>query len=186
MQAVVRPARAEDAEALALVAQATFLETFAGILDGAHILAHCREQHAPAVYRSWLQRSDVDLWLAETASGRSPIGYAVLDAASSLPVANPSPRDAELKRIYLLSRFQGTGIGADLMQAAFTAAGRRGATRVLLGVYQHNARAVSFYRKMGFQVVGRRQFQVGAGVYDDLVFARPVDAPDLALAAHDR
>lgn len=186
MQAVVRPARLEDAEAIALVAQATFLETFAGILDGAHILAHCREQHAPAVYRGWLQRSDVDLWVAETASGRTPIGYAVLDAVSSLPVSNPGPGDVELKRIYLLSRFQGTGVGADLMRAAFAGAAQRGASRLLLGVYQHNARALAFYRKMGFQVVGRRQFQVGAGLYDDLVFARAVDAPARLAAGSAR
>lgn len=38
----IRPAAAGDAGALALVAQATFLETFAGVLEGHDVVAHSR------------------------------------------------------------------------------------------------------------------------------------------------
>ena len=45
-QCEIRPSTAVDAPALSLLGQATFLEAFAGILDGPDILAHCAR--APA------------------------------------------------------------------------------------------------------------------------------------------
>jgi hypothetical protein len=99
-----------DEDALALVGQATFLETFAGVLDGPDILAHCRAQHAPPFYAAWLARRPGFLWLAETDVGRAPIGYLGLDEPD-LPVPDPTPADIELKRIYVLSRFYGGGVG---------------------------------------------------------------------------
>ena len=183
MTAVIRPAGAADAETLALVGQATFLDTYAGVIDGANIVAHCRDQHGPAVYQRWLRAPSADLWLAE--SGTAPIGYAVLDT-STLPVADPSADDLELKRIYVLSRFQGQGVGAALMEAALGAARRRGAARLLLGVYALNVTAIGFYERMGFQPAGRRRFQVGATLYDDLILGRAVAASAVEPRAGQR
>ncbi|MCF7222184.1 GNAT family N-acetyltransferase [Marilutibacter chinensis] len=167
----VRPASASDADALALVGAASFLETFAGVLDGADILAHCRRQHAVQVYVDWLERADAALWLAETALGAAPVGYAVLTPAA-LPLPDPQDDDLELKRIYLLHRFHGGGLGARLLQAAVEEARRRGSRRLALGVYAGNVRAQAFYRRAGFAVVGERRFQIGERQYDDAVMAR--------------
>src|SRR3546814_7241213 len=50
----VRAAAREDAAALALVASATFLDAFAGVLDGADIVAHCLKPHTPAAFADWI------------------------------------------------------------------------------------------------------------------------------------
>ena len=89
-------------------------------------------------------------------------------AESDLPGAQDG--DIELKRIYALSRVHGTGIGLALMNAAIGASGK--ARRLLLGVYAGNARAISFYRKNGFEKIADRQFNVGGKFYDDTVLAR--------------
>ena len=47
----IRPCGKGDEQALALVGQATFLEAFAGILDGADVIAHCQRQHHVELYR---------------------------------------------------------------------------------------------------------------------------------------
>jgi diamine N-acetyltransferase len=78
--------------------------------------------------------------------------------------------DVELKRIYVLSRFHGTGVGAALMSAATSGAGA--ASRLLLGVYAGNARAIAFYTKNGFEPIGQRKFDVGGTLYDDVVLGR--------------
>ena len=166
----VREAAAADVDRLALVGAATFLETFAGLLDGPAIVAHCREEHSEAAYRRYLE-AGAAAWLAETEEGSAPVGFALL-ASSSLPGTSPDGSDVELKRIYTLSRFHGTGVGGALMRLAVEEAVRRGARRLLLGVYAGNGRAVAFYRKQGFEPVARRRFQVGPRDYDDIVFAR--------------
>ncbi|MBO9698431.1 MAG: GNAT family N-acetyltransferase [Sphingopyxis sp.] len=166
----IREAGADDAAALALIGAATFLETFAGILDGDAIVGHCAAQHAEAAYRAHLA-GGARVWLAEAQPGGAPIGFALV---SKPDLAAALDGDIELKRIYSLSRFHGSGLGAALMKQALEAA--RGYRRLLLGVYARNERAIAFYRKQGFADLGTRQFNVGGKLYDDLVLARPLAA----------
>jgi diamine N-acetyltransferase len=165
-----RPADRQDAAALGLIGAATFLETFAGILDGGAIVAHCLREHARSAYEDYLAAGAV-AWLAETSAGAAPVGYAMV-AAPKLPGAQPG--DLELKRIYALSRFHGSGLGRGLMDAAIGHARAHGALRLLLGVYSGNARALAFYARNGFVRIGERMFPVGEKQYEDHVLARPL------------
>ena len=164
----IRPCAKGDEQALALVGQATFLEAFAGILDGADVIAHCQRQHDVQLYRDWLALPAMRLWLAEATPGGAPVGYLVLSPAG-LPVADPRPNDLEIKRIYLLHRFQGQRVGQRLMQAALDQARAGGAGRVLLGVYAENHDALAFYARCGFAQLGRRTFRVGRTDYQDVI-----------------
>jgi ribosomal protein S18 acetylase RimI-like enzyme len=109
------------------------------------------------------------VWVAEAERGGAPVGYAVL-TEPDLPEAEPGPDDVEIRRIYLLSRFQGAGAGRRLMQAALDAARAAGKRRVVLGAYNENP-VVGFYQRFGFEVVGERLFQVGPRSYHDVVLA---------------
>ena len=169
----LRRAAPGDAEALALVGAATFLETYAGEMPGADIVAHCAARHGAALYAEWLDRGWAT-WLAEAPQG-APLGYAVL-AEPDIPQRGPG--DLELKRIYVLSRLHGSGAGQALFGAALEEARARGAPRLLLGAYARNHRALAFYRRCGFREVGSRSFTVGGVTFDDDV----VMALDLAEA----
>lgn len=165
----IRRAGPGDEDALALVGQSTFLETFAGILDGTAIVEHCRKAHAAAQYREWLADPAAGIWIAETAHGKAPVGYAVV-ARPALPGAD-AERDLELKRIYLLSRQHGGGAGKRLLQHAVEFATVAGAARLLLGVYSGNGAAIGFYLRQGFEHLTTRQFNVGGTMYDDYVLS---------------
>jgi ribosomal protein S18 acetylase RimI-like enzyme len=162
-----RPCTTADAGALALAAQHTFVETFSGILAPEHIAAHVLNKLSVSAFRAWLEEPDARLWLA-TEDG-FPVGYAGL-ARPDLPQPT-TDADTELKRIYLMAAFHGGGAASKLMQLALDEARAMGKTRVLLGVKADNARAIAFYNKTGFTQIGTRQFQVGDGVYDDVVLA---------------
>jgi len=157
-----------DEQALALVGQATFLESFAGVLSGADILAHCATQHSPEIYRAWLADPRVRTWMAEMEPGQAPVGYLVL-APANLPLADLRDNDLEIKRIYLLHRVQGTGIGKRLMDEAIACATQDGRSRLLLGVYGGNDQAIAFYERCGFRAIGERRFLVGETYHDDLI-----------------
>ncbi|RAK60503.1 GNAT family N-acetyltransferase [Phenylobacterium hankyongense] len=166
----IRRCAASDAPALELVGRASFLETYAGVLQAADILAFCETEHAAARYADWLARQDYRLWIAEAAAGRAPVGYAVV-SPPDLPVPT-GEGDLELKRIYTLHRLHGSGLGRRLLDAALEGARQAGARRLLLGVFGGNDRAKAFYARQGFTQAGVRRFQVGANAYDDLVLAR--------------
>jgi GNAT superfamily N-acetyltransferase len=159
-----------DVESLALVGSATFLETFAGYLEGSAIVAHCRREHSADAYREYLDAGGY-AWLAEVEPGRAPVGFALL-GSTELPGSSPDGSDLELKRIYTLSRYHGSGMGSQLMEAAVDCAREKRARRLLLGVYAGNDRALAFYAKKGFERIADRRFRVGERDYEDIVFAR--------------
>lgn len=166
----IRPAGPADADALALVGAATFLESFAGLVHGAGIVAHCTQAHSAQAYRDYLA-SGAKAWLAEVEPGHAPVGYAML-TRPDLDLAGED--DIELKRIYLLTQYQGTMMAGTLMRTVCEAA--EGYRRLLLGVKEDNHRALGFYRKHGFETIGTRRFDVGGAIYDDLVLARDLVA----------
>jgi diamine N-acetyltransferase len=160
-----------DEEKLALVGAASFLEAFAGFLEGEDILAHCRNQHSVAKYAAMLADAETRACVAEMKG--APVGYAVV-CPPDIPVPL-EPDDVELKRIYLLHRFQGSGIGAALMDWSVATARSLGKRRLLLGVNAENDQAVNFYLRHGFEHAGKRKFQVGNMICDDFILARRLD-----------
>jgi len=166
---IIRPCTAEDAHRLSVVAAATFVETYAGIVDGADIVHHCRTTHAPEAYARLLVDPVKRLFLATLDPGETPVGF-LLMGDPDLPVET-GPEDMELTRIYALHRFHGQGLGRRLMQTAIDTARAAGKRRLLLAVYSRNDRANAFYDKTGFRQVGTRLFHVGANDYQDRVLA---------------
>jgi len=166
---IIRPCTAVDAERLSIVAAATFIETYAGIVDGDDLVAHCGTTHAPEAYAALLADPARRLFLATLDPGAAPVGF-LLMGPPDLPVET-GPDDMELTRIYALHRFHGQGLGPRLMRMAIATAREAGAKRLLLAVYSRNERANAFYRKTGFRQVGTRLFHVGVNDYQDWVLA---------------
>jgi ribosomal protein S18 acetylase RimI-like enzyme len=169
----VRAAGPADADALSLVASATFLDTYAGSLDGSDMVAHCAANNRPEKFAAWINDPSDAVTIGEILPGFAPVGYAVLTSGIDLPVTIEHG-DIELRRIYTLSRMRGSGLGPALMRQVIEDAARLSCCRILLGVWGENYRAHRFYERHGFTVVGTRQFKVGNVVHDDLVYARPV------------
>jgi ribosomal protein S18 acetylase RimI-like enzyme len=169
----IRRGKPGDETLLSLVGQASFLEAFAGVINGPDIVQHCLRQHSVAKYEHYLHDAQTCIWIAEAAPGGAPVGYLVL-TTPDLPVADLDPRELEVKRVYLLHRFQGSGLGARLMQAATEHAAALGAPRLLLGVYAKNDAAIGFYERLGYAKIGTRAFEVGGSTYHDFVMALPL------------
>ena len=159
-----------DELALSIVGQASFLDTFAGVLPGRDILGHCVRQHSSQKYAGWLSDPGSAVWIAEAEPGEAPVGYLVL-TKPDLPLPDISADDAEIKRVYLLNRFRGAGLGRRLMKEAEGHARVHEIRRLLLGVYSRNSAAISFYEKLGYKRIGERSFTVGESTYHDFILA---------------
>jgi ribosomal protein S18 acetylase RimI-like enzyme len=178
----LRRATPDDAEALALVAAATFLEAFTWMLPGRDLVAHCAKNHVASVYAGYLAQPNTLCTLAEAgpfAGNQSPVGYTIL-CDPELPTIETLPTDAELKRIYLLSRFRSAPVidrpnhrpAEALLDLAITDARALNRNRLLLGVNDGNHRALNFYYRNGFTSVGTRTFNVGTLICSDLILAK--------------
>jgi len=168
----IRKAAPGDEYALGAVGSGTFLESFIEEISGSDLITHCQKQHSVEAYRAFLSASDprYGCWLAEYAATGAPVGYAVT-CPPDLPVPY-GPADIELKRIYVFSKYHGSGAGRLLNDQADAHGRALGAPQILLGTYRENRRAIAFYKREGYAQVGTRQFQVGSQTYDDIVMAK--------------
>lgn len=164
---VIRRAGPDDSAALAMVGAATFLESYAHFIGLADTLAHVAGKNSADSYRAFADDPACALWIAEIPQTLAPVGYALL-TPPDLPIA-VDDGDIELRRIYLLSRWQGGGLGRRLIEATIDHAHALGKRRFLVGVYSGNDGAIGFYRRIGCELVGERRFQVGDAVFDDLI-----------------
>jgi ribosomal protein S18 acetylase RimI-like enzyme len=75
----------------------------------------------------------------------------------------------EIERIYILKNFQGIGVGKTFMNFAFAQAQSRGFTSLWLGVWEHNSKAISFYKSLGFTTYGEHDFLLGSDLQRDIL-----------------
>jgi ribosomal protein S18 acetylase RimI-like enzyme len=169
-----RKAGPDDARALTHLGRATFLATFAVDHPGSALLDFLDQSHDEALYREWLDDPAYHILIGETPLG-APAGYAMLTPPAHAHLSRSG--DIELKRIYLLPPWQGSGEAARLIRLVIEAAQARRADRMLLAVYEVNARARRFYERQGFSHIGETIFMVGDVEFPDLVYARVLTAP---------
>ena len=106
-----------------------------------------------------------------------PIGYARLRSGEVEPsVRGPDP--LELERLYVDREGIGQGVGAALMRMCLEEAARRGSKTLLLGVWEHNPRAIAFYERWGFERVGAHTFLLGSDRQLDIIMERVAGSSD--------
>lgn len=64
-----------------------------------------------------------------------------------------------LLSIAVADNYQGLGLGRALMELLIDAAKLKGMSGIELHVFKHNERAISLYRKLGFQIVGDTDYE---------------------------
>lgn len=169
---ILRRAVPADAARLALLGATTFLESFAHDHPGDAIVAHVDAYHAREWYERLLNDARCAAWILET-SLKAPLGYALLTPPDlSAPTGKG---DLELKRVYVLGRWQSGGWGRQLLRVVEDEARARGAPRLLLCVYSANEAAQRFYARHGFSDTGHKQdFLVGDVPFEDFIWAKPL------------
>ena len=78
----------------------------------------------------------------------------------------------ELERIYVSKELQKNGFGSYLMEQTVAIAKQKGKRYIWLGVWEKNRRAISFYRKHGFYIIGTHEFVIGEDIQTDYIMRR--------------
>ena len=172
----IRPATLADAEPLAALAERTFRDTFADDNAPGDMEAYVRDSFSLERVRAELADGANSFLLAFADGAERPSGYAKLRTGTTDPsVTGPDP--VELERLYVDRGAIGRGAGAALMRAALEAARTLGYRTLWLGVWERNARAISFYERWEFETVGDHVFRLGSDNQTDLIMERWVPGP---------
>ena len=164
----LRPALARDAPSLAVLAERTFRETFGARNSPESMDLHCAKVFGTEIQLREIGDRELRTTIAE-ADGQM-IGFSQVRIPSAQ--ANiEARRPAEISRIYVLTDWHGRGVAQDLMRAALATATREDCDCLWLGVWEHNPRAMAFYRKFGLEVVGTHAFMLGLDRQRDLIMS---------------
>jgi ribosomal protein S18 acetylase RimI-like enzyme len=160
----LRRATGADADGLSRFAAGTFVDAFGAQNDLADVEAYVAAAFSPAAQAVEIGDAAAYVVLADVAepAGRSLVGYAHL-------LEDPGGSTGELKRLYVDARWHGSGLARLLIDEVIAECRRRGATRLRLGVWERNSRAIAFYEKVGFRVTAKQTFKLGEDTQTDLV-----------------
>jgi len=170
---VIRKASRSDAGPLSWLAEATFRSTFGVMNTSEDMDLHCRTRYSETIQSGEIADPHMLTLLCEGDEG--PVGFAQLrwgDAPDCVAARSPG----EIQRLYVTDAWLGKGIAQELMCACIREMEARGSDVIWLGVWEHNPRAISFYRKSGFVEVGDHVFPLGSDPQRDIVMARPIAA----------
>lgn len=166
-----RRATPADAALLASLAATTFSDTFGAENTPADMALYMGSAFGPDIQRRELDDARHTVFFADR--GGEVAGYVMLREGPAPDVVGDV--DAiEIARLYATKAFVGAGIGATLMQRCLDESEARGRSTIWLGVWEHNARAIAFYRRWGFTDVGTTTFMLGHDEQTDRVMARRV------------
>jgi GNAT superfamily N-acetyltransferase len=157
-----RMAGPDDAALLSTLSTRAFTETFGHL-------------YTPADLAAFLARLDAASWAAELADPALAIRLAEDDGVAAgfaklgppgAAFTPPGPH-AELRQLYVLAPWHGTGLADALMNWTIDTARAQGAAALYLSVFIDNPRARRFYERHGFERVGSYTFMVGDQADED-------------------
>ncbi len=167
----LRRANHRDARSLSEIAEATFRTTFGAVNKAGHMDLHCRNNFGERIQTIEIADPGMITLLSEVEG--ILVGYAQLRWGKA-PGCVPAKHPAEIQRLYVVEGWHGKGIAHEIMNACIDEAELRGSDAVWLGVWEHNPRAISFYRKSGFAAVGEHTFPLGGDPQRDIVMVRSI------------
>jgi diamine N-acetyltransferase len=162
-----RTATVDDSALVARLFEQSFVETFGHLYAKADLAAFV-SGITPESFAEEIADPGFVIRIAEV-DGEA-VGFAKL-GPPSLP-DEPPPATIELRQIYVLKPWQGTGIAKHLYDWAEAEALERGARHIQLTVYIDNDRARRFYGRRGFAEAGRYDFLVGNHVDEDIIMRK--------------
>jgi diamine N-acetyltransferase len=164
MTTTVRPALVSDAPALAAVKAATSAQN--AVVDEPKTQS-CLSFKP---YTELIENHPGWVYVAET--NGSVVGFLALQHEGHPAIAGRNP--VRLWQLYVAPAFHGSDVATQLMSAALDHARTHLHDVVWLGVSEHNARAIAFYRKHGFRALGLEQVGAGGHAHQDIVMSRLV------------
>jgi ribosomal protein S18 acetylase RimI-like enzyme len=148
----IKMAGNEDVQLLCDLSNITFIETYRGTCPDEDILSFLDKCFNENVIAEEVDDKSDFYFIAFL--DKVPAGYMLLKEEVADYAFLKNKNAIQLKRIYVLKEYHSKKIGAALMNYALEFSLERGYNAIWLGVWEHNEKAKSFYKKWGFEETG--------------------------------
>ena len=170
MVGTIRLANTSDAFDLAQLAESTFRDAFSEFNSTKNMDAHCSESYGKKLQQSEIENENRITLVVE--KNQQLIAYAQLKWDKS-PQCISANYPGEIQRLYVDKNYHGSGVSHELMDKCILLLQNLDKDLIWLGVWEHNPRAIAYYKKFGFVEVGEHKFLLGDDLQRDIIMARP-------------
>ncbi len=167
---IYRKAQLGDARKLAILYKQVYIQTYGteGVSD--EFANFITKQFAVERIENTLRENPNSIIVAEY--NNNLVGVAEIEFAKKCPIDNIIA--AELNKPYILEWFCGMGIGEKLLAFAEEIINDEGENLLWLWVLESNTRAIQFYEKHQFSVIGHAPFQMETNRYENKVMLKKI------------
>ncbi|NNE13662.1 MAG: GNAT family N-acetyltransferase [Saprospiraceae bacterium] len=160
----IRLANSNDAQIIALLGRITFAETFGHFFsDQQDLINYFEATFSVEKIKNSLAKPNNIYWISFV--DQLPVGYAKLKLNSGSEFID-SDNICQLQKIYVLKDFLGMKIGYHMQNLLFEKARELGFKTIWLSVLNSNERAINFYKKNDFEIIGSHDFTIGKEDFD--------------------
>lgn len=159
----IEPVKAEELHDLVNISRKTFYDTFHQQNTKEDMELFLESAFHEKVLKSEMSVSSNYFFFAKL--DNEIAGYLKLSSAASAEIDEQDV--LEVARIYVIKEKLGSGIGKALLEFSISVAKQLHKKIIFLGVWEHNARAISFYKSFGFEKFGEHVFMVGNDMQTD-------------------
>ncbi len=165
----IRQVQLSEADTLLQFSKQTFYEFFAQQNDPVHFEVYVAVAFTPEKMHKELTNPDSGFYFAMDA--KEIAGYVKINVNQAQNEFQDD-NSLEVERIYVSGRHHGKGIGKQLLQFAINKAIELNKDFVWLGVWEHNPKAIGFYKSQGFDFCGSHDFMLGDDRQTDLLMRK--------------
>jgi len=165
----IKKVETSELDTLLQYSKKTFYEFFAHLNDPVHFEAYVAIAFAPERMLSELTNPDSEFYFAliqDDIAGYIKLNFK--DAQNEFKEEN----GLEVERIYVSGEYHGRHIGRQLLNFAVARGVELQKDFIWLGVWEHNQKAIGFYRAHGFEVCGSHDFMLGEDRQTDLLMKK--------------
>ena len=162
----IKPATSADAPKLAQYMAMRFRDTFGHIYDPQDLADFLDAKYNSSTTLKHIEASENFIRIAW--DGDQIKGY-IFGVPMSLPFEGYAKDAYEIYRFYVSDDQKGNGLAPKLYNELMQHVKNIAAPELFLGVWSLNERALSFYKKLGFEIVGKYLYQVGKTLDDERI-----------------
>jgi ribosomal protein S18 acetylase RimI-like enzyme len=169
LKLTTRKCTTDDLPMLCALSRNTYDETFRHLNTPENMAAYLDAAFHPGKLKNELLNPESAFYFLYRSG--APAGYLKLNTGAAQTDLH-APEALEIERIFVTGEHQGQGLGSVLLDKAEAEAIAAGKTYLWLGVWEQNERALVFYKKNGFYVIGTHDFVMGDDVQTDFVMRK--------------
>ncbi|GAA4278834.1 GNAT family N-acetyltransferase [Aquimarina mytili] len=167
----IRRAELGDAESISFLGKKTFDQSFGHLFnDRSDLIGYLDDTFSKIKIENSIAKYHNMYWYVH--DNDMPVGYAKLQLNAPSEFIEGNTGVCKLQKIYFLKSYASQGIGGKLQNMIFDEAIEHGNTHLWLSALKENKRAVVFYERNNYKIVGEHPFTIGKQQFDFWVMSK--------------